>query len=186
MPRLLRASESVPRTSRANSFLLMDSVDFLGEVRAASCRPFPQSERFQARTIRAHRDGHLSFRDELCFETFEQGHPQTALARSVPPVAVNRAARTLAFAHHEEAAALAAAGLLRRVVQREMPLESLAVRLDEVDAVLVRPTAIAPLAVPLDPLHGSRGVGVACVPDAGSGLILTEQHVANVREHVES
>ena len=81
---------------------------------------------------------------------------------------------------------VAAAGVLRRVVQREVALEAFAVGLDEVDAVLVRAPAVAALAVALDALDGPRGVRIAGVPDAGRGLIVPEQHLANVGEHVEA
>src|SRR5215510_6296123 len=118
------------------------------------------------RAVRTQRDGHLPFGDELRFETLEEGHPQTAFARSVAPVSVDRTARTLPLAHDEEATALAAAGVLRRVVQRKVAFESFAVCLDEVDSVLVRPPAVTPLPVPLDPLHRPRRVGIACIPHA--------------------
>src|SRR5262245_57555543 len=117
------------------------------EIRASSRRPLAQGECFEARPVRTQGDRHFALRDQLRFETLEQRHPQAALAGSISPVAADGAARTLAFAHDEKAAPLAAAGILGRVVQREVPLEPLAVGFDEVDTVLIGPPAVAPLPV---------------------------------------
>src|SRR5882672_5672281 len=128
----------------------------------------------------------MSLREQLRFESLEQRRPQVALARSVPPICTDRATGALPFAQQKEAASAAAADGLRRVIQREVALEAFAVGFDEVDPVLVGPPAIAALAMALHPLDGARGVRIAAIPDTGRGLILAEEHMTDVGEHVEA
>src|SRR5207244_1814189 len=92
--------------------------------------------------------------------------PHVAILGSIPPVAVDRRPWALTLAHEEERAPIASAMLLRSVIEGEIPLESLRARLGEVDAVFIRPAAVAPLAVAFHSLHRPRGERIAGVPDA--------------------
>ncbi len=100
--------------------------------------------------------------------------PYIAMLRPIPPVVVDRGSRALALAHEKEPASLASPVLLRGVVEREVALEALRVGLGEVDAILVRPAAVAALAVPFHPLDRARCVGIAGVPDTRGALVGAE------------
>ena len=81
---------------------------------------------------------------------------------------------------------MTATGFLWRVVEREVAFEPFAVGFHEIDAVLVRPAAVAALSVPLDALDRPRIERVAGIPDTRGVVVLTEQHLADVREDIES
>src|SRR4051812_14319071 len=96
--------------------------------------------------------------------------------RSIPPVTVDRRARTVAFAHEEESAAAAAAVCLISVVKGDIAFKSRVVGLDEVDSLLIGTAAVAPLSVAFDPANRSSGVRVAPVPDTRCFVVPACEH----------
>src|SRR6476661_6792691 len=102
-----------------------------------------------------------------------------------PPVARDGSSRTLALAHQEEATALAAAVFLRCSIEREVTLKSFGTRFRETHAILVGPSAVARLAVPLDSLDSLGSVRIARMPNAACLVIATEKHVAYIVKEIE-
>src|ERR1043166_8898928 len=114
----------------------------------------------------------------------EEALPDAAMLGAVAPIAVDGGAGALAAAHGEKTAAGAAAVFLRGGVERGVAFESAAVRLHEIDAVFVRPSAVARRAVALDAPHRRRGVGIARAPDARRrGAVVAEEHPLDLVDH---
>jgi hypothetical protein len=106
--------------------------------------------------------------------------------RSVAPVAIDGRPRTLPFAHQEEPAAIASARLAVRVEERKVTLEAGEFGLHKINAVLVRPSAVAPLTLALHTPYRGGCVGIARPPDAGRPSVIAEQEPAHFIENIES
>src|SRR5207253_1971652 len=100
-----------------------------------------------------------------------------AVFGTVAPVTIDSRPRTLTLAHQEEAAALTAAVLLGRVIERDVAFVAGSVSLSKVDAVFVGPATVGLLTVAFDAVDRRRGVRVAGHPDARGLLIVRQQQI---------
>src|SRR5262249_36265746 len=116
-----------------------------------------------------------SLGSQLGLDFAEYREPSRALLRLVPPVPCDRRTRALTSAHKEEPAPFATACILGRLVKRQIALEALAFGGRVVDTVLVYTAALTALALPVQSLHGLRGIRITRLPDALCLTILPEQ-----------
>ena len=116
----------------------------------------------------------------------EQRHPDLAMFRSVAPVAIDGRPWALPFAHQEEPAAIASARLAIRVEERRVTLETGKLGLHKINAVLVRPSAVAPLTLALHTPYRGGCVGIARPPDAGRTSVIAEQEPAHFIKNIEA
>jgi hypothetical protein len=110
---------------------------------------------------------------------------QFAVFGPVAPVAVQCHARTVPFAYQEKAASCTAPVFLRCMVQRQIALKCMGIRLDKLDALFVGASAVAALAVSFYTAHCRSCVGIARIPKAGRVVVLAAQHLFHIVECVK-
>ena len=147
--------------------------------------PCLQQRSFEGLETRRQRQRLLALREEVRFNLREERHPDRAMFRPIPPVAVFRRTGTLPFARKEEPTVLATEIALWCLIEGHLSFEADDVGLLPVHAILVRPATIRGDALAVDPLHGGCRVRVARVPDAGRGFVVADQQSRHFTKEIE-